>query len=94
MDIDDLRQYLNSGRYELTLHAKGEAANDQLFDYDLGAIARSGEIIATSDPDWRGTEYLVEGRTADGRTARMKLAVTEKDLLRITTVYVRRRKRR
>jgi hypothetical protein len=94
LDIDDIRRYLDAGRYQVSGHAAREAANDQILPWDIASIARSGEIIAVDDVDARGTEYLVEGRTSDGRTARMKVAVGNDGALRIITVYSRRRKRR
>jgi len=79
---------------DLSVHALDEAANEQVFTFDVGCIARSGEIISVTDTDQRGTEHLVEGYTSDGRMARMKVTVTDQDVLRVITIYTRRRKRR
>ena len=65
MDIQVFRRKIVAGKYQLTQHAKDEAADDNLDISDIESIILNGEIhrVLTRDP--RGKRYVIRGMTVD-----------------------------
>lgn len=65
MDIDNFRRKVVGGSYELTQHAKDEAANDNLDIEDIENIILTGKVIRSMTKDPRGVRYIIQGLTSD-----------------------------
>lgn len=63
MDIEIFRRKIVSGHYELTQHAKDEAADDDLDVEDIESIVLTGRIAKTLTKDERGIRYVLAGLT-------------------------------
>ncbi len=87
MDIEVLRRRIVSGNYELTHHAKGEAAADNLDTQDVESVILTGRITKTLTKDPRGNRYVVLGRTEDKTDAEVICRLLPSGKLRIITVY-------
>lgn len=89
MDIQVLRRKIVSGKYELTQHAKDEAANDGLDTEDLESIVLTGRIARRLTKDKRGTRYVVLGMSRDKREAETVCRLLSSGRLRFITVYLK-----
>jgi len=89
MDIQVLRRKIVSGRYEVTQHAKDEAANDGLDTEDLESIVLTGKIARKLTKDKRGTRCVVLGMTRDKHEAETVCRVLASGRLRYITVYLK-----
>ena len=63
--LEELRRAVREGRYELTLHAIDEAANDDLHVVDLESAVLTGSLLRTEDDSACGPKYVIEGMAAD-----------------------------
>jgi len=91
MNIQILRQKIVSGNYELTQHAKDEAADDSLDTEDIESVILSGRITKTLTRDPRGIRYVVQGITRDKEEAGIVCRLFPSGKMRIITVYLKRR---
>ena len=66
--IERIRDKIRLGQYDLTAHAMGEMAEDNLDILDVEEAIFSGEISRTDRRDPRGTKYVVEGKAMDQET--------------------------
>lgn len=90
MDIETLRRKIVAARYEITQHAKDEAANDNLDTEDIESIILTGKIAETLTRDPRGTRYAVRGMTRDKKEAEVVCRILSSGKMRIITVYLKR----
>ncbi len=74
MDIEILRRKIVSDQFELTQHAKDEAADDEFDLADVEQIVLTGKIVRTLSKDKRGVRYVVAGLSMDKRAARSSAA--------------------
>ncbi len=86
--MDEIRTAVLEGRYEMTLHATEEAAEDDLHLLDIESALLNGKVTSTQ-PDPRGApKYVVEGLAGDLAT---RVGVVTRfqsgGLLVIITVY-------
>ncbi|MEK7746129.1 MAG: DUF4258 domain-containing protein [Elusimicrobiota bacterium] len=89
MDIQVLRRKIVSANYELTHHAKEEAASDDLDTEDLESIILTGRIVKTMTKDARGPRFVAAGLTRDKQEAEIVCRILPSGRMRIITVYSR-----
>ena len=63
--IDQIRNAIRSGNYDITHHAVEEMAEDNLGILDIESAILSGQITKIQRDDPRGTKYIIEGRGID-----------------------------
>ena len=63
MNIDDIREAVSNGRFELTIHANSAAQDDQITDDEISSSVLSGEIIEDYPDDRPYPSCLIYGRT-------------------------------
>ena len=90
MNIEVIRRKLAAGQYELTQHAKDEAANDEMDTTDVESIVLTGRLEKTLTADPRGSRYIVAGLTPDKRSGGVVCRILPSGKLRIITVYLER----
>jgi len=97
MDIYTLRDFITSGNFYFTAHARKEQRAARLTSSEVEESVLTGDII-TVESNQRGTKYVVEGRTFLTRqTIRVVCTISldengEEQLL-IITVYRKRTRR-
>ena len=90
MNIEIFRRKIVAGYYQLTQHAKDEAADEEMDSSDIESIVLSGHLAQTLTLDPRGTRYVVAGLTTDKRSGRIVCRILPSGKLRIITVYLER----
>ena len=65
LGIDDIREKIRLGEYDMTLHAMQEMAEDGLHIVDVETAVMNGRIARTEENDLRGTTFVVEGTNSD-----------------------------
>ena len=98
MDIYTLREFIISGQFDFTAHARREQRAARLRSGEVEEAILTGDIIAV-ESNQRGTKYVVEGRTFLRRqTIRVVCTISldenGEERLLIVTVYKRRARRR
>lgn len=66
--LDRIRGAIRNGAYDMTVHAVGEMAEDELDLADIESAILTGTLIRTEKEDPRGPRYTVHGTAADGST--------------------------
>ena len=89
MKIDVFRRKIVAGTYQLTQHAKDEAASDNLDMADIESIVLTGRIEVRLTHDPRGTRYVIAGFTQDKLPAQVVCRVLPTGKLRIITVFLK-----
>jgi len=92
MNIDEIRQLIREGRYEISLHAQQERLDDDLDISEVEAAIAHGEILENYPSDPRGTSCLVAGQ-AGAKSVHVVLGWARKidgseQVLRVITVYL------
>ena len=87
MDIEIFRRKIVSGHYELTHHAKDEAADDGFDVEDVEAIVLTGKISKTMTKDERGPRYVVAGLSKNKKGAEVVCRILPSGKMRVITVY-------
>lgn len=64
--IDDIREKVRLGKYDMTFHAMEETAEDHLDIMDVEQAILTGKVIRIERDDHRGIKYVVTGTAADG----------------------------
>jgi Domain of unknown function (DUF4258) len=59
--IEQIREKIRIGEYDMTAHAMEEMAEDQLDIQDIEQAILNGKLIRSEKDDPRGTKYIVEG---------------------------------
>ena len=90
MKIEILRSKVAAGDYQLTQHAKDEAADEEMDLADIESIMLTGRLAKALTKDQRGPRYVVAGLTMDKRSGRVVCRVLPSGRLRIITVYLER----
>jgi hypothetical protein len=65
-ELRRIRGAVESGNYDLTLHAAEELAEDDLDIVDLETAVENGELLRSQTDDRRGERYTIAGPSADG----------------------------
>jgi hypothetical protein len=60
-NIDDIREKVRLGEYDMTIHALEELAEDRLDILDFEQSILYGQISRIEKSDPRGTRFVVEG---------------------------------
>lgn len=86
--IEQIRTYISSKKYRLTLHAEVEREADKIFISEIEEAFSSDNCMIIEDypEDKRGHSSLVLGFTKEGLPIHMVCAIYE-DILVIITVY-------
>lgn len=89
MPLDEtfIRQAVQRGEYELSLHADEERLNDHLTIEDIEEALRSCEILEQYPDDPRGRSCLVLGFSG-GRPVHVVCGKTRQEKLFLVTVYI------
>jgi hypothetical protein len=90
LNIEILRRKIAAGHYQLTQHAKDEAADEEIDIDDIESIVLGGNLVKTLTKDRRGPRYIVAGLTIDKRSGRVVCRTLPSGKLRIITVYLER----
>ena len=90
MTIEILRRKVAAGHYQITQHAKDEAADEEMDTNDIESIVLSGRLAQTLTSDPRGARYIVSGLTANKRDGKVVCRILPSGKLRIITVYLER----
>ena len=86
--IDDIREKVRLGKYDMTFHAMEEMAEDHLDIVDIEQAILTGKVIRIEKDDPRGIKYVVAGTAADGRIPVGAVGrFTETGRFLIVTVY-------
>ncbi len=64
-NIDEIRSHVRLGRYDMTVHAVEELAEDGLDILDFEQSVLYGQLSKLEKDDPRGTKYVVEGPAID-----------------------------
>jgi Domain of unknown function (DUF4258) len=86
--IEKIRESVRARRYDVTIHAIEEMAEDGLTIEDVEHAVLNGHLTRTEKDDPRGNKSVVEGHALD-RTTRVGVVgrFTENDRFLIITVY-------
>ena len=87
INIEILRRKIVSGHYELTQHAKDEAADDGFDVEDVESIVLTGEITETLTDDDRGPRHIVKGLSKNKEEAEAVCRILPSGKMRVITVY-------
>ena len=90
INIELFRRKIVTGKYELTQHAKDEAAEDELDVEDIENIVLFGKIARTLTKDPRGKRYVILGLSARKNEAEVVCRILPSGKMRIITVYLKR----
>ena len=90
MNIEVFRRKVVSGQYELTQHAKDEAADDGLDIEDIESVILTGKISKTQTKDERGPRYVLAGLTKNKKDAEVVCRILPSGKMRVITVYLNR----
>lgn len=63
--LSAIQAAIREGRYEMTLHALDEAAQDDLHVVDVESAVLTGTIAATQSESGRSPKYVIEGLAND-----------------------------
>ena len=86
-NIDDIRDNIRVGEYDMTLHAIEEMAEDDLDILDFEQSILYGQISRIEKDDPRGTRYVVEGPAIDEQISVGSVGRFIDDRYLIITVY-------
>ena len=86
--IDQIKDYIRNGLYDLTRHANDEMAEDNLDINDVEHSILNGKIIKIEKDDPRGRKYVISGTSIDGSIPVATVGrITETGRYLIITVY-------
>jgi hypothetical protein len=85
--LEQIRQAVRDGYYDLTGHALEEMEDDDLVTGDVEHIILTGSLRQKMTKDPRGSRYVVDGRARNGRKAEVVCRFVPSGRLRIITVY-------
>ena len=66
--IQRIREKIRLGRYDMTVHAMEEMAEDNLDILDIEHAILGGQVDRLEKDDRRGTKYVVHGPDVDHQT--------------------------
>ena len=91
MELEEIRQLVEQGRYEFSIHAQQERLEDDLDVVEIENALVQGEILEDYPNDPRGESCLILGY-ADTKPIHAVVGWARKDrterILRIVTVYI------
>ncbi len=87
--IEDLREHLERGKFEFSLHAFKRAVERNISEAEIRELAKNAEIIEDYPDDKYGPSCLLLGFTNLGRPLHTQVTRIETDegLIKIITVY-------
>jgi len=86
-NIDDIRDNIRVGKYDMTVHAIEEMAEDGLDILDFEQSILYGQISRIEKDDPRGTRYVIEGPAIEEQMSVGSVGRFIDDRYLIITVY-------
>lgn len=86
-DIDDIREKIRLGKYDVTVHALEEMAEDGLDYLDFEQSVLYGHISRTDTDDPRGTRYVLVGPAIEEDVSVGSVGRFTNDRYLVITVY-------
>ena len=86
-NIDDIRDNIRVGKYDMTVHAIEEMAEDGLDILDFEQSILYGQISRIEKDDPRGTRYVIEGPAIEEQTSVGSVGRFIDDRYLIITIY-------
>jgi Domain of unknown function (DUF4258) len=86
-NIDDIRDNIRLGTYDMTVHALEEMAEDGLDILDFEQSILYGQISRIEKDDPRGTRYVIEGPAIEEQISVGSVGRFVNDRYLIITVY-------
>jgi len=68
-NIDEIREKIRLGKYDMTVHAMEEMAEDGLDIFDFEQSILYGHISRIEKDDPRGTKYVIKGPAIEERVS-------------------------
>lgn len=87
MQIENVRDKIKSGDYEISYHAEVERYAEDISIYDIETIILNGEILENYPDDPRGKSCLILGYSQT-KPIHVVCGLTNLNSLRIITVYL------
>ena len=66
--IERIRKKMRKRQFDMSAHAMEEMAEDGLDIEDVECAILNGKLFSIQRGDPRGTKYVIQGRTVDGKT--------------------------
>ena len=85
--VDDLRQKIETDRFELSRHAVDQSILRHIGLREVREAIANGEIIEEYPEDKYWPSYLIYGRTAEGRPLHVQCSHPLRPLVKIVTLY-------
>ena len=85
--IEKLRELVREERYQISVHANEEMANDLLMAIDVENTILTGAITKKFTKDPRGVRYEVTSQACDDRSVTVICRIVPGNWLRIVTVF-------
>jgi hypothetical protein len=86
-NIDDIREKIRLGKYDVTIHALEEMAEDGLDYLDFEQSVLYGHISRTEQDDPRGTRYVIVGPAIEEDISLGSVGRFTNDRYLVITVY-------
>ncbi len=86
-NIDDIRDNIRVGKYDMTVHAIEEMAEDGLDILDFEQSILYGQISRFEKDDPRGTRYVIEGPAIEEQMSVGSVGRFTDDRYLIITIY-------
>ena len=86
-NIDEIREKIRLGKYDMTLHAMEEMAEDGLDIFDFEQSILNGQISIVEKDDPRGTKYVIEGPAIEEQICVASVGRFTDDRYLIITIY-------
>lgn len=86
--LKKIRNCIQSGRWEITIHADEEAQDDNVSISDVKHAIENGRIMKKYTHDPRGIRYKLLGETIDGRMLNIILKFNSLNEVKIIIVFI------
>ncbi|HXI25132.1 MAG TPA: DUF4258 domain-containing protein [Pyrinomonadaceae bacterium] len=86
-NIDDIRDKVRIGKYDMTVHAVEEMAEDSLDILDLEQSILYGRVSRIEKDDPRGSKYVIEGPAIEEQISVGSVGRFVDDRYLVITVY-------
>ena len=87
-NIDDIRDNIRLGKYDMTIHALEEMAEDGLDLFDFEQSILYGQISRVEKDDPSGTKYIIRGPAIEEQVSVGSVGRFTNDRYLVITVYV------
>lgn len=87
MDIENIKEKIRQGKYQLSMHAEIESFKDRIEDEGIESAILTGEILEEYPSYPRGHSCLILGRTLEEKYLHVICGNLDKEKILIITVY-------